>query len=173
MSYELHLNEREIALDILGRKPALRVKIGEAIHTILESSTADAGAFDVTVDGVPYRGWRYLAGDHAYVRLGGQTFSVGIGHLQPKAGAHGKQDDEIRADMPGTMIAVHGEAGQAVKAGDKLVTMESMKLQLTLVAPRDGIIEKFHVPAESAFERGALLVSLVPETVADDAPSKA
>ena len=44
---------------------------------------------------------------------------------------------------------------------DKLVTIESMKLQVGLVAPRDGTIAAIHVPAETAFDRGALLISFV------------
>ena len=69
--------------------------------------------------------------------------------------------------MPGTVISHHSEVGAEVKAGDRLITIESMKLQVSLVAPRDGVIEKFHVPAETAFERGALLVSFVTETPAE------
>ena len=64
--------------------------------------------------------------------------------------------------MPGTVIAIHTEVGAEVKAGDKLITIESMKLQVGLVASRDGVIEGIHVPAETAFDRGALLISLVP-----------
>ena len=66
---------------------------------------------------------------------------------------------ETRADMPGVVIAVHCEAGQAVSRGDKLVTIESMKLQATLTASHEAVVERVHVAAESAFERGALLVS--------------
>jgi len=105
-------------------------------------------------------------GDEVYVRLDGRTYLVGLPQAQLRAHVHSKGDDEIHADMPGTMIAVHGEAGQEVRAGDKLVTIESMKLQVTLVAHRDGVIDKFHVPAETAFERGALLVSFVTIEVA-------
>jgi biotin carboxyl carrier protein len=39
------------------------------------------------------------------------------------------------------------------------VTIESMKLQATLTASHEAVVERVHVSAESAFERGALLVS--------------
>jgi biotin carboxyl carrier protein len=38
--------------------------------------------------------------------------------------------------MPGVVVAVQCESGQAVKTGDKLLTLESMKLQMTIVALR-------------------------------------
>jgi biotin carboxyl carrier protein len=59
-----------------------------------------------------------------------------------------------------------------VKAGDKLITIESMKLQVGLVAPRDGTIEKIHVPAETAFDRGATLISFVALAAPDAPPAK-
>jgi biotin carboxyl carrier protein len=71
--------------------------------------------------------------------------------------------DEIRASMPGVVVAVQCESGQAVKTGDKLLTLESMKLQMTIVALRDATVQQVHVTPAAVFERGALLVSLVPE----------
>jgi 3-methylcrotonyl-CoA carboxylase alpha subunit len=171
MAYEMLLDERDYALDIVGRRPDLKIKAGDIARTVVEGP-AEAGAFEILIDGKSYKGFRAPVGDEVYVRLNGRTFLVGLPQAQLRAHVHSKGDDEIRADMPGTMIAVHGQAGQEVKAGDKIVTIESMKLQVTLVAARDGVIETIHVPAETAFERGALLVSFVTtETAA--APAKA
>jgi biotin carboxyl carrier protein len=46
-----------------------------------------------------------------------------------------------------------------VAAGDPLVTIESMKLQATLVASREAVVERVHVGLEAAFERGVVLIS--------------
>jgi len=78
------------------------------------------------------------------------------------SGAVGASHDEIRADMPGVVIAAHCNGGDAVRMGDKLLTIESMKLQVSLVAHRDAVIDKIHLATEASFERGALLISLVP-----------
>jgi biotin carboxyl carrier protein len=162
MSYEMLLNERDVALDIVARKPALMIRHGDGTHAVAEQS-APHGAFTITIDGQAHHGFRALVGDEVYVRIGARTFVVGLPQALLRALSKGKGADELRADMPGTVIAHHAEAGQAVKAGDRLVTIESMKLQVSLVAARDGVIDKFHVPAETAFDRGALLVSLVAE----------
>lgn len=171
MAYQMLLNEQDITLEIVARRPALRVKNGDLVRSIAESSGQD-GSFEILVDGHAYAGWRCTVGEEVHVRLGGKTFIIGLPQAQLRAHVHSKGDDEIHADMPGTMIVIHAEPGQDVKAGDKLVTIESMKLQVTLVAPRDGIIETMHVPAETAFERGALLVSLVSEIPESEAPAK-
>ena len=169
MAYQMLLNERDVTLEVVARRPALKIKSGDLVRTVIESSGPD-GAFEVRLDGRSYSGWRCTVGDEVYVRMDGRTFILGLPQAQMRAHAHGKADDEIHADMPGTMIAIHAEAGASVAAGDKLVTIESMKLQVSLVAHRDGVVEKVHVPAETAFERGALLVSLVPLTLPAEVP---
>jgi 3-methylcrotonyl-CoA carboxylase alpha subunit len=166
MSYEMLLNEQDVALDIVARRPELKIKKGDAVYTVAEQP-AEHGAFTLVIDGRPFAGYRTIVGDEVFVRIGARTFVVGLPQAQLRAHAHSAADDEIRADMPGTVIAHHAEAGQAVKAGDRLITIESMKLQVSLVAPRDGVIEAYHVAAETAFERGALLVSFATETPAD------
>ncbi len=174
MPYEMLLNEQDVSLDILARRPDLRVKSGDNTYTVFEMPS-DGSEFEIEIDGEFYSGHRYVSGDEVFVRIGTRTFVVGLPQAQLRAHSKGKGGDALHADMPGTVIALHTEVGAEVKAGDKLITIESMKLQVGLVAPRDGVIEAIHVPAETAFERrGALLVSLAaPETVESEAPAKA
>ena len=54
------------------------------------------------------------------------------------------------------------EAGQAVKEGDILLVIESMKLETAIRASRDGIIEIVHVALAQSFERDAPLITLTP-----------
>ena len=160
MPYEMLLNEQDISLDIVARRPDLRIKNGEIVHTVSEVPSVGA-AFEIVIDGKTHSGWRHAIGDEVFVRIGTRTFVVGLPQAQLRAHSKGAGHDALHADMPGTVIALHTAVGAEVKAGDKLVTIESMKLQVGLVAPRDGVIEAIHVPAETAFDRGALLISLV------------
>jgi biotin carboxyl carrier protein len=64
--------------------------------------------------------------------------------------------------MPGTVITCHTGAGAEVALGERLVTIESMKLQMTILAPRTGTVARIHVAENVTFERGTVLVSLVP-----------
>jgi len=171
MSYEMLLNEQDISLDILARRPDLKIKSGDNTHTVFEMPSGGA-EFEIEVDGEFYSGYRYVSGDEVYVRIGTRTFIVGLPQASLRAHSAGKTGDALHADMPGTVIALHTEVGAEVKAGDKLITIESMKLQVGLVAPRDGIVEAIHVPAETAFDRGALLISLAPPAAPEAAPSK-
>ena len=161
-AYTLQLDAASVPLTIAARKPALAIEIDGIAHSVVELPAGD-GRFTLIVDGKTYSGWRYAARDQIHVRLGGRTYIVdNVGSAG--AGAQGAANSEIRADMPGTLVAAHVTADQAVKAGERLVTIESMKLQLTLISPRDGIVAAVHVAPNTAFEKGALLVSLVPQT---------
>ena len=53
---------------------------------------------------------------------------------------HGAHDGDILSPMPGKIIAVAVSAGQAVTKGQKLLTLEAMKMEHTLVAPFDGVV---------------------------------
>ena len=158
MACRVCIADLDVAVEIVRRRPCLRLRIGDQFHTVVENSTDD-GVFELAVNGVVYRGWRYVTGNEVYVRLGARTFIGSIGNTDPAATEAAAQQYEVRADMPGVVVAVHCEVGQAVATGDPLVTIESMKLQATLVASREAVVERVHVDLEAAFERGVVLVS--------------
>jgi acetyl-CoA/propionyl-CoA carboxylase biotin carboxyl carrier protein len=54
-------------------------------------------------------------------------------------------DGDLRAPMPGQVLLVPATAGQAVSAGDPVVVLESMKMELVLTAPVDGIVAELSV----------------------------
>lgn len=64
------------------------------------------------------------------------------------------------APMPGLVVRVNVEPGQAVKAGEGLVVMEAMKMENELRAPADGTVAKVLATPGQAVEKGALLVEL-------------
>ena len=104
-------------------------------------------AFSLVVDGVTHAGWRCNVGDDVQVRMAGRTYTVHFVRREQKQGGAAGQE-EIRASMPGVVVAIHCEAGQPVSTGDKLLTLESMKLQMTIVASREGTIAEVHVKPE-------------------------
>ena len=48
---------------------------------------------------------------------------------------------QIKAPMPGTIIAVKKNVGDAVKAGETVVVLEAMKMENDIVAPSDGVVK--------------------------------
>ena len=67
-------------------------------------------------------------------------------------------DGAILSPMPGRIIAVEVSAGQSVAKGQKLVTLEAMKMEHSLVAPFDGTVAELNAEAGGQVSEGALLV---------------
>jgi biotin carboxyl carrier protein len=65
---------------------------------------------------------------------------------------------EVKAIIPGKVVAVSVAAGDTVTAGQHLLVVEAMKMQNELRAPRDGTIERVSVAVGVNIEIGDLLV---------------
>ncbi|WP_075620558.1 MULTISPECIES: acetyl/propionyl/methylcrotonyl-CoA carboxylase subunit alpha [unclassified Brucella] len=69
-------------------------------------------------------------------------------------------ESRILSPMPGLVRLVSVVEGASVAKGDPLVTMEAMKMELSLTAPRDGKVASVTVAAGYQVNEGALLVEL-------------
>ena len=52
---------------------------------------------------------------------------------------------EVTAPMPGTVLRINAEVGQAVKRGDDLIIIEAMKMEQAIKAPADGTVASISV----------------------------
>ncbi len=72
------------------------------------------------------------------------------------AGASG---NDVRAPMPGRIVAVHVKEGDEVEAGAPLVVVEAMKMENEIRAPRSGRIARVAVTPGASVEGKAILVT--------------
>jgi len=72
----------------------------------------------------------------------------------------------LRAPMPGLVVKVLAEPGQAVAVGAGLVVLEAMKMENELKAPAAGVVGVVLARAGQAVERGQALVEFQPPTPA-------
>lgn len=70
--------------------------------------------------------------------------------------------DAIIAPMPGLVKVVMAKMGQSVSKGDALLVLEAMKMEHTLCAPRDGVIDKLLVFKGDQVTDGTILLELEP-----------
>src|SRR5690606_25244793 len=85
--------------------------------------------------------------------------------LEPEGKAAVKADPEdpsqIGASMPGMVINVAVSVGSRVKAGQKLLVLEAMKMETTINAPVAGTIGSIAATAGTQVEAGDLLLTIV------------
>ena len=74
--------------------------------------------------------------------------SAGAGSIKVEAGAAGK------------VLKINASVGQAVKKGDTVITIESMKMEIPVVAPEAGTVASINKNAGDAVESGDLLATL-------------
>ena len=60
--------------------------------------------------------------------------------------------------MPGTLVALYIKPGQKVQSGEKILVMETMKMEHTLLAPREGIIKSIFHQVGDRLNEGTELV---------------
>ncbi|MDE1985313.1 MAG: ATP-grasp domain-containing protein [Alphaproteobacteria bacterium] len=93
----------------------------------------------------------------------GETFVLHLHDPLHDVDTEGEGADRILAPMPGKIIQVHVQAGQAVRRGDPLVILEAMKMEHTLSAPRDTTVETVDAVLGDQITEGAVLVRFAGE----------
>ncbi|NMM44834.1 pyruvate carboxylase [Rhodospirillaceae bacterium KN72] len=81
--------------------------------------------------------------------------------VAPSAPANEKADpgnaDHVPAPMPGMVSTIAVQDGQAVQAGDVLMTLEAMKMETTIAAPKAGTVKRLPVKAGTQVDAKDLL----------------
>jgi 3-methylcrotonyl-CoA carboxylase alpha subunit len=93
------------------------------------------------------------------MRKDGTDFEVSVYRTDGAAGA-AAGDGAIVSPMPGKIIALEVSAGDAVTKGQKLLTLEAMKMEHSLTAPFDGKVAELNAEAGAQVSEGALLVRI-------------
>jgi acetyl/propionyl-CoA carboxylase alpha subunit len=66
--------------------------------------------------------------------------------------------NELKAPMPGLIVDIRVEPGQAVQKGDPLLVLEAMKMENILKAPTDGTVGSIKVQLRDNVQKGQVLV---------------
>ena len=69
-----------------------------------------------------------------------------------------KKVNEIKAPMPGLILAISVKVGQEVQEFDPLIILEAMKMENTLTSPRAGIIKSISVTNGETVNKNQLLI---------------
>ncbi len=166
MSFALLLNGTRHEIEIIRRRPHLLLRIDGRDHIVQDPRAEGDGELALTIDGRRITALR-AAGDGVQdIRCDGRTHIVQLADDGGGAGADGGLS-ELRAPMPGAVIEIHAAPGQRVARGDPLLTIESMKLQTVLSAPRDGTVAEIAVAQDETFGKDQILARLTPEDESD------
>jgi 3-methylcrotonyl-CoA carboxylase alpha subunit len=167
--------------DGLAPVPALHLRAGAAAAAIRFGARQPDGSMRLAVGEAPVELALQPLGGERYLALFGerrQTLRVVLDgeriHVHDEAGGHsfeavpylshiGAQTElsgELRAPMMGMIVAVNVQPGDAVRAGEVVAVLESMKMEMRITAPADGVVESVHCRAGQTVERNAVVVEI-------------
>ncbi len=150
---------------VLRGGDGVRIAMGEGEPLPARLRGLTDGEYLLEVGGAAHRVWVAVRGDMTFVHAAGANWSIRrIDPLDSAAGAgHGTGEDSVQAPMPGTVMRVEVKVGDTVHRGQTMVVIESMKMETSINAWRDGVVAEMHYPVGATFERKAPLVTLEPE----------
>ena len=121
--------------------------------------TVNGNVYDVVVEEGSTAGAPVAAKAPAAPKAAPKAAPAAAPAAAPKAaGAAGSV--KIEAGAAGKVFKVEAKVGQAVKAGDAVVILEAMKMEIPVVAPQDGTVASIDVAVGDPVEAGALLATM-------------
>ena len=78
----------------------------------------------------------------------------------PKAASQGAGSVRIEAGAAGKVFKIEANVGAAVKAGDPVIIIEAMKMEIPVVAPKDGTVASIDCAVGDPCAAGQLLATL-------------
>ena len=108
--------------------------------------------------------WAVANGDERWVFVDGREYTfvrrrARVGPRRPTA----HHADALFAPMPATVIGVAVSAGQHVRAGDAVIILEAMKMELPVRAPADGVVLAVHCRTGELVQPGQELIEITPD----------
>ncbi|MBN9086389.1 MAG: biotin/lipoyl-binding carrier protein [Reyranella sp.] len=67
---------------------------------------------------------------------------------------------QVKADVAGSVWQITTKVGQKIEAGETIMIIESMKMEIPVIAEQDGTIDKFMVDEKTAISEGQVLAVL-------------
>ena len=155
----LHRGERHL-LHASGNAGTYQVR-GNGFKAAVDGARVHDGVLSARFDGEShrYRAWA----DDAATRIHDGTRRlrferVPAFQITTEAGIGG--GNRVSAPMPGRIVLVKVKVGDAVEAGQELLVMEAMKMELSLKSPRAGTVATLQANAGDFVEGDAVLVTL-------------
>lgn len=158
--YRIEECEGSLTFSVDGENPA-----GDIPHLTLSiESTGGGEGLCRTESGrmLPFA-WARV-GTELHVWLDGYVYVFGTWQgRQRGSGGTDQGSENVVAPMPGGILEVLVREGERVERNQTVVIMESMKMELAITVPIDGIVRRLAVQPGQQVDRGMRLLDLAPE----------
>ncbi len=120
-------------------------------------SEGKTGRAIVTIDGSRRVAYVARSGDTWWLHIDGRAHEV---TLHEQGSSSSTDEGSLKAPMPGTVLQVLAKVGQRVREGQHLMTLEAMKMEHKVVAPKAGEITKVNYSEGERVDMGSPLAEI-------------
>ncbi|MEZ0471924.1 acetyl/propionyl/methylcrotonyl-CoA carboxylase subunit alpha [Luteimonas salinilitoris] len=161
----LQYREQRLELHAAGTGGDYRLRTADGAVLRIEGARSSGGELSLRVDDAGHRFLAHADDDGVTVHDGTRRMRFArLPAFRFEAGADAAGSDRITAPMPGRVVLVEAAPDAEVVEGQALLVMEAMKMELTLRAPRAGIVAEVRAEVGDFVDGDAVLVVLRAET---------
>lgn len=162
MKYFTTIKDQEFVVEI---EQDGRITVNGETYTIDFQQLPSSGMVSLLLNNASYEGVVEERDDQWEALIRGELYTAKVederAYRLAKARGSGSSvtgEVAVKSPMPGIIVAVPVKVGDSVKKGEKVVILESMKMENELRSPRDGLILQVHVQKGASVEKDQALV---------------
>jgi len=141
-----------------ARVDAAEVRIDDAPDAHVVTGVGEP--WRVTCAGEALDGVAVRDRERVWVMVDGALFDFTIDGGGAPRRTSGRDESALMAPMPATVLRVSVTPGHVVRDGDVLIVLEAMKMELSIRAPRDGVVSAVHCAEGDLVQPDTLLIEL-------------
>jgi acetyl/propionyl-CoA carboxylase alpha subunit len=155
------VGDRELLVASEHRRDGDVITVGERRFDITRAA-AVPDELTLELDGVRRRYRMHRVGSSYFVDSElGSTHLIELDRFPPPV--RHEAAGSLHSPLPGSVVGLHVGAGDRVRKGDKLVSLEAMKMEHTIAAPHDGTVTEVLVAVGDQVEAAQVLVVVAAE----------
>lgn len=162
MKYYSKINDKEFIIEI---RPDGEIVVNDETYSFDFQRLPDGGTVSLLLNNRSVEAVVDEREDSWEVLTQGELYSVRVQDerayrlaLARGTGLDAGHDAEVKAPMPGLVIRVLVEVGAIVERNEKVVILESMKMENELRSPKEGVVTAVNVIPGASVEKGQALV---------------
>ncbi|WP_029010016.1 acetyl-CoA carboxylase biotin carboxylase subunit [Azospirillum halopraeferens] len=146
------------AVTLHFRPEGYEVELGGAAPVRVTGARYESGALAAVIDGVRVRATVVAQGHDLTILSDGSVWRLTLDDPSARAADAEGGSGRLTAPMPGTVVRVLAEPGQAVERGTPLMLLEAMKMEHTITAPGRGTVRSVSYAAGDQVSEGVELL---------------
>jgi len=163
MKYNVQIGDAMRVVELLQLDDGLHVSV-DGVGVEMDAEILQPGLLSLRVGKRSYHCWLDETPQGRRVVVEGRRLAYSVADpRQLRRGAHSGMEGgvaQMKAPMPGRVVNLLVQVGDAVEAKQGVVVIEAMKMQNELKAPKAGRVVRIHAAAGDTVQSGAVLVEI-------------